>query len=112
MIRLDPEELHHLFDANFDLGLLYHKDGRIVHTWNNGSGYQAFRLYPWPSKIVVTLHRVLWVMFHRIDIPDEMVIDHIDHDRGWNAITNLQLMTKWENNQKKLPYKKSNLNTC
>ena len=107
MIRLDPNELKARFNANFETGQLYHYDWAPVKTWDNGHGYRAFRLDPWPSTKMVLVHRVMVVLYWGYDIAPGWVVDHIDHNRANNAISNLQVMTKQQNNMKKKPYLKN-----
>lgn len=46
------------------------------------------------------VHRVIWVMHHKIEIPEGKVINHIDCDTSNNAIDNLECVTICENNQR------------
>lgn len=48
---------------------------------------------------VETLHRLVYLQFIG-DIPEGMVIDHIDNDPTNNDLDNLQLMTRSENTKK------------
>lgn len=55
----------------------------------NESGYSRFR---YKSKNYLA-HRVIWEM-HNGDIPDEMEINHINHDKIDNRINNLRCVEK------------------
>ena len=43
------------------------------------------------------VHRIIWKLLHKEDIPIGYVIDHIDGNKLNNKITNLRLVTKSEN---------------
>jgi hypothetical protein len=65
----------------------------------NGIKYYYMKPYyrsQWRSGIKSTsLHRAIWVHHHG-EIPNGMLIHHIDHDRVNNDISNLQMMTPRE----------------
>lgn len=42
-------------------------------------------------------HRIAWAMNNQSEIPDGMVIDHINHDPSDNRIVNLRVITSSEN---------------
>lgn len=45
---------------------------------------------------IISIHRLVWETFNG-EIPDGMVIDHIDGNRSNNALSNLRLVTQSEN---------------
>lgn len=53
------------------------------------------------------VHRLVWIAF-KGDIPDGMVVDHINFKRDDNRIENLQLLTIEENSSKKSSEAKKN----
>ena len=57
-------------------------------------GYYTIRF----GGIAYLLHRLVWI-YHNGDIPDLMVIDHIDGDLSNNRIENLRLATYSANSQ-------------
>lgn len=59
----------------------------------DGTGYRRIMM----GKKHYKMHRLIWIMFNG-DIPDGLVIDHIDQDRDNNKIENLRLATKSQNN--------------
>ena len=61
------------------------------------SGYYQTQI----NKKLYMVHRLIWIM-HYGDIPEAMEIDHINHVRDDNTLSNLRLVTKQENrrNQK------------
>jgi hypothetical protein len=54
------------------------------------------------------IHRVIYEKFHSMKIPEDMVINHIDHNKSNNHIDNLELVTQQQNTQDKVL---SSLNT-
>lgn len=59
----------------------------------DGTGYRRIMF----GKKHYKMHRLIWIMFNG-DIPDGMVIDHIDQNRKNNLIENLRLASKAQNN--------------
>ncbi len=46
-------------------------------------------------------HRLVYSLVHGIDLPNNMVVDHIDGNRSNNSISNLRLVSKSENSKNK-----------
>jgi len=94
---LTKEELHNIFE--YKDGLLFWKvtrssrarQGDLVGS-DTGNGYLKVCL----DKRYYKLHRVIWVM-HFGEIPDGLLIDHIDGNGFNNNISNLRLATDSEN---------------
>lgn len=57
-----------------------------------GRGYRRIML----GKQHYKMHRLIWIMFNG-EIPEDLVVDHIDRDITNNSITNLRLFTKSQN---------------
>lgn len=55
------------------------------------------------GQIPIDVHRVVYV-WHHGDIPQGMVVDHIDNDKTNNHKDNLQLLTPYENVWKERPH--------
>ena len=51
-------------------------------------------------------HRLIWI-FHHGDISQNMEIDHKNHQRDDNRLSNLRLVTHQENHKNKSKYKKN-----
>lgn len=63
----------------------------------DGKGYRRIMM----GKKHYKMHRLIWIMFYG-DIPDNIIIDHIDRDIQNNKIQNLRLATKSENNRNRV----------
>ena len=50
-------------------------------------------------------HKVIYVLYHKTDLDNLMVVDHLDGDRANNNPVNLQLKTYAENSRNKVKYK-------
>lgn len=62
-------------------------------------GYRKVRLYIRKGLVIqARAHRVVWYK-HYGAIPEGLLIDHIDGDRGNNCVTNLRLVTHTDNSQ-------------
>lgn len=59
----------------------------------DGRGYRRIMI----GKQHYKMHRLIWIMFFG-DIPEDMVIDHVDQDKDNNRLENLRLCTKSQNN--------------
>lgn len=82
------------------LSLYIYSDGRVLKKSDGSyadlhieqSGYRRIRSQINGVEERHLAHRLIWVM-HNGQIPDGMMIDHIDRDRGNNRIENLRIVT-------------------
>ena len=108
--KLTADDLHNLFDANYEEGTLYWKkrdesmfsskrsysvwnarfSGKQAFTANHNTGYKHGLIYGKPYLA----HRVLFAMKHG-EWPK--YVDHINGVRTDNRITNLRSVTRTEN---------------
>lgn len=61
----------------------------------NANGYIQVKL----GEKLYRAHRIAWELYHGKEIPEGMVIDHINGDRSDNRIYNLRCVTHSENAQ-------------
>lgn len=82
---------------NGELRFKYSPSNRVKKDSIAGStqltGYKAVNI----GKVKYFNHRLIWIYFHG-DIPENMVIDHIDRNKLNNRISNLRLVTVQQNN--------------
>ena len=74
---------------------MHRKDGRLLSRLCRNGYYLLRKMYDGETYHYME-HRVIWYYNHG-SIPENMVINHKDFDRGNNAIENLELMTQLEN---------------
>lgn len=94
--RISSEILLSIFDyRDGNLYWKYWKKGRrkdLLAGTKNNRGYIKVTV----NGVQLYAHRIVWEM-HNGAIPDEMEIDHINHDRSDNRIENLRLVRRSEN---------------
>lgn len=80
-------------------GIILNKDGSIKSFKLNAKGYWFTNFYYNGSSHCHLIHTVMWRAFNG-EIPKGYEVDHINNIRTDCSISNLQLLTKSQNNQK------------
>ena len=101
-MRAIPIELmKETYEYNSETGELIHKlptHGRrkqgCTAGWLTPKGYREVRL----KGCNYRAHRVAWAIYYGED-PGDLEVDHINHDRDDNRISNLRLVTRSENRE-------------
>ena len=75
------------------------KDNKEMSPINNGTGYFQVKLRKDGKRIQKYVHRLVWETF-KGSIPQGYEINHKDHDKSTNALSNLELVTHSENLKK------------
>ena len=65
----------------------------VIATWISKRGYHCLKIRG--KKYLA--HRIIWGLHTGEDLPQGMVIDHINHNPGDNRICNLRCVTQSEN---------------
>lgn len=83
--------LHHFHDVRAQKILNARHAGRIAGTPGK-DGYVRVLL----GRKSYLIHRIIWTLAHG-NIPNDMHIDHINHDRSDNSLGNLRIVSRKEN---------------
>ncbi len=83
-----------------DLGRVRnHSTGRILKRYDHGDGYLAVTLSYCNKHCISLVHRLVFETLVG-QVPNGMVVHHIDHDRRNATLRNLELVTLSKNNTK------------
>jgi hypothetical protein len=93
---ITQEELHERFTYDSEAGNLINKKKNVIVGTVHPRGYIVVHI----NYKLYAVHRLVYI-YHHGSIPDEYVIDHIDHNKRNNRIENLQAIKGSENSRKK-----------
>lgn len=83
-------------------GLIY-RDNHKMSPANNGTGYYQIKLRKNKKRYTKYVHVLVWETFVG-KIPKGYEINHIDHDKSNNSLSNLELVTHSQNIHKAVLY--------
>lgn len=72
-------------------------DGKLLKVKTTSTGYLAVRV---AAKKAMFVHRLVMETWHPISNPEEMTIDHLDHNKRNNDIRNLEWVAEKENHKR------------
>ena len=73
-----------------------YRENHKMSPYDNGIGYLQVKLRKNKIRYNRYVHRIVWETF-RGKIPQDYEINHIDHDKTNNKLSNLELVTHSEN---------------
>lgn len=72
-------------------------DGKLLRVKTTSAGYLAVRV---AAKKAMFIHRLVMETWHPISNPEEMTVDHLDHNKRNNDIRNLEWVAEKENHKR------------
>lgn len=72
-------------------------DGKLLKVKTTSAGYLAVRV---AAKKAMFIHRLVMETWHPISNPEEMTVDHLDHNKRNNDIRNLEWVAEKENHKR------------
>lgn len=72
-------------------------DGKLLKIKTTSTGYLAVRV---AAKKAMFVHRLVMETWHPISNPEEMTVDHLDHNKRNNDIRNLEWVAEKENHKR------------
>lgn len=80
-------------------GRVHFYKGKMLKSYTEKSGYVGIKLCSHRSRKTARIHRLVMETFVPIDDPTSLEVNHIDFDRGNNALSNLEWVTHIANMQ-------------
>lgn len=76
-------------------GFIHTSAGSVAGYLDTSNGYVKLKI----NGKKFSAHRIIYCLFYKTDIPEELIIDHIDRNRSNNIPENLNLTTFSKNNK-------------
>lgn len=98
-----PSGIRHARTVTYGNGntLIKAYKGDVAGSLGEG-GYYVYSSSKYGTFLV---HRIIWVLYHKQDIPVDCIIDHEDGNRANNCISNLRLVNEQSNARNAKMYK-------
>jgi len=80
----------------------------IENKANRNDGYCQVQVY----KRIIRYHRLIYILHHKQDVPEGMMLDHISGDRLNNNIDNLRVVDQRQNQQNRYTHREGRLCGC
>jgi len=80
----------------------------IENKANRNDGYCQVQVY----KRIIRYHRLIYILHHKQDVPEGMMLDHISGDKLNNNIDNLRIVTARENQQNRYKHREGKFVGC
>jgi hypothetical protein len=80
-------------------GIISGRGNSPIKTWVTNSGYEQFHQYKDGGRVGTYVHRFVYE-FYKGEVPEGLVVDHIDSNKLNNSITNLQVLSVANNTLK------------
>lgn len=101
------EEILEKVDYDAENGLLISKFSGKPCKWTDKQGYPKVVLYKNSKPTQFHVHRIIWFLENGSVPEDDLVLDHIDHNKENNHISNLRCVSRADNCRNRKPAKRN-----
>jgi hypothetical protein len=96
-----PIPTYPMYEAS-NLGRIRNCKRNKILKKSNCGGYEIVMLYNNGKGKIFGVHRLIWWSFNKFLSTRALVIDHINHDKKDNRLSNLQILTQRQNTSKQI----------